>query len=255
MPRLLPRPSASLLVVLGTGCGAASELGPNPKADWVLTTLHANGNVYEVDPETAALTTLGQLDLSDADESFNPPSADVREDGLGILAGNKPEPAVFEFDVCEGTAQRIGATGGGPSGALSFGESGSLFLIDQEDDALKRVEPNTGLAIKVGRLGFDIGYAGLAYDRNEDRLLGIDADGPSVFTINPKTGRTKHLSDLTDGDWRAVGVEFDAERDLMLVSDGPNLWEVVPDSGDMHFVGEFVDLDYVNDLTFVPPCD
>ena len=236
------------------GCGAASPVG-DPKAGWMLTTLHTDGVVYQIDPATAELTELVQLDLSEAGESFNPPSADVRDDGLGVLACNKPEPMLFEFDLCEGTAELIGETKAGATGALSFGEDGGLFLLNQDEDTLMTVELNTGRAIKVGKLGFDLGYAGLTYDVNEGRMLGINADGPGVFEVNPKTARTRHLADLSAGDWRAVGVEFDAERGLMLVSDGPSLWEVDPDSGEMSLVGDFGELTYVNDLTLSPPCD
>lgn len=246
-------PTSLLLMACGGGSGdgpdAAAKLG------WTLATLHQDGAVYAIDPETAELSLLAELDLSAAGETFNPPSADVRHDGLGILACNKPEPVLFEFDVCAGTAELIGPTAAGATGALGFGPFDALYLLDQEEDLLRTVELTTGRAVRVGRLGFDLGFAGLAYDPEEDRLLGIDADGPAVFEVKPRSARTTHLADLPHGDWRAVGVEYDASRHVLWVSDGPSLWELDPDSGAMTKVGDYGELTYINDLTLIPPCD
>ncbi|MCB9765527.1 MAG: putative metal-binding motif-containing protein [Alphaproteobacteria bacterium] len=217
------------------------------KAGWTLVTYHEEGEVYEVDPATGALTLLTTLALTG-----NPSTSDVREDGLSVIH-DATDLSIKETDLCTSTVTDIGPTGAGILGGIGFGPGGILYGLDYNNDNTVRLDTSTGTASVIGGVGFDLGYTGLAYDCTHDILYGVDRTSQRLFQVDTSTGRLGSFVSVNLS-WQVVGLEYDAARGLLLTSTGTDLYEIDPSTGSATHVGSF-GTDRISDLAWHPPCN
>ncbi len=159
-------------------------------------------NLYAVDPETAATTLIGPLDVS-SDVRFNaltfvPPG--VLDPGAEVLIAATAEGDTYRIDRSSGAATAIGtfADGYGSSGDIVSVEGAGTFVTafrdDLDSDWLVRLDPMTGAITPIGPTGSSRLF-GLAYWRNQlyafdslGRLLAIDIDTGDATLAESDTG-------------------------------------------------------------------
>ena len=224
------------------------DVDEDVKSGWMLVTIDTRaGEVVEIDPTTAAVSVIAQID--DASITIN--SMDVREDGTPIVH-NSADYELMTIDVCSGETETIGPTGTSDMGGIGFGSSGFLYGLDTSRNNLVELSTSTGAATTVGALGFDIGANGLAYDCSTDTLWGADSSSNQIFGVNLATGTATGLVS-TSVPFQSVGLEFDHASGMLLASTGYALYEVDPSTGATTYLGE-LDTDLTDDLAFYPPC-
>lgn len=158
--------------------------------------------VYAVDPDTAACTSLAELDSSFNGLSFVPrPGAAGQE----MLLGAAQDGSVYEVDPATGATSPRGQYGDGmgSSGDIvsveGFGTAATVTDLWEDDDRLATVDPMTGDATVVGATGvidiWGLGYWG-------DQVYGFAEDGRFVL-IDRTTGAAQVMADAGVAWWGA----------------------------------------------------
>jgi len=231
------------------------DIDEDSKSGWNLVSIdHSAEVIWKVDPTTATLTKLVDLEVVD----HQIPTMDVREDGLAVVHDSY-NLELDEIDVCNGVLTTIGETGAGKTCGISFGPGGVLYGLDNTNDTLIQFNPTTGAATSIGSLGFDIGACGLSYDCQNDVLIGADAKTDQIFEVDIATGAATAFKS-TGANFASVGIEFDAASGMLLASTGSALFEIDPTSGATTSIGSFGSssasslVALINDLAYYPEC-
>jgi hypothetical protein len=156
----------------------------------------------------------------------------------------------MSFDACDGTISAIGKHGLGQVGGISF-YGGALYALDSVTDTLQSLNPSTGEATTVGKLGVDFGYNGMAWDCSNDILYAVNANDESLYELDPSTGAATWVM-TTTASFGVVGLEWDATRQVLWASTGSGFYELDPAAGTTTSLGSFSPS--VNDLALYPPC-
>jgi hypothetical protein len=231
----------------GVDSDCDGDVDEDSKAGWDLFSVNTgDGNVYDVDSATAALSSVCSVST---DIRIN--SMDVSENMVSIVHIARDKQIAI-FDACTGSYTVIGAHGAGGIGGVSFGPDGRLFGIGGESDALWEFDLGTGLATQVGPLGIDIGSNGLAWDCTTQTMYGADTLGDRIFEIDLTTGAAQNERS-TDVPFESVGLEFDRASGELIASTGGSLYTVDPATGNSTYVGPFSAY-FMDDLAWHPAC-
>lgn len=189
----------------------------------------SDDGLSEVDPVTAAVTFIGELDPDPAIFA-TPVAMAVRGDGTQFVwnndSGNQTTGDLLTVDPCTGDATEVDAQtpGQGELQALAFGPGDELFGVNFD---LYAIDPATGARSPVGSLGSGLRVAGADFDPN-GTLYGLELDGDPatggrLVTIDSGTGAATVVSTL-DTDVGTVGSIVFAPDGTLVGSgfDGPN---------------------------------
>lgn len=224
------------------------DIDEDSKAGWSLLTIDtAAGAVLEIDPATAATSTVSSVST---DRRIN--SMDVSENGVSIVHIHNDTPRISAFDACTGSSTIIGAHGVASVGGIGFGPGGRLFGIGSADE-LVEFDLGTGVATVVGPLGIDIGNSGLAWDCSTQTMFGADGRDNRIFQIDLSTGAATNVQ-TTTVPFGSVGLEYDRVTGLLFASTGSALYTVDPSTGASTLVGAVAGAANVDDLAWHPPC-
>ncbi len=223
------------------------DIDEDSKLGWSLLTVDTNDNkVYEVDPASAALSTVVSLSTT---RGIN--SMDVSENGMSVVHTHTSPSSIEFFDACTGDLTAIGPHGTSGIGGIGFGPGGRLFGIGS-NDRLWEFDLTTGAATSVGSLGIDIGNSGLAWDCTHSKMYGADGSGDRIFEIDLSTGQASNIRS-TSVPFSSVGLEYDHRSGLLYASTGTALYTVEPSTGSTTYVGN-LDASNVDDLAWHPVC-
>ena len=235
----------------GVDSDCDGDVDEDAKSNWHLVTVHDPDEVvYEIDPSTASVSTLSSLDILNQ----TIPTMDVREDGLAVVYDARNNE-LLEIDACRGTLSSIGSTETDVTCGISFGPGGQLFGIDRDNDVLVTFDLATGEATTVGDLGFDIQNCGLAYDCQNDRLMGAENVTNTLFEIDTVSGAA-HSFLSTTVPYSAVGLEFNPTNGKFFASTGEYLYELDSSTGASTLIGGYPSgySSKINDLALYPEC-
>ncbi len=137
-----------------TGDGSGSGSNNNPEVTYVYA--HTSSTLYKVDPDTLAITKVGDFAWSNGSDSMT----DIAIDKMGVMIGVS-YTAVYRVDVTTAAATRLSTGLGGTFNGLSFvpaamlGQTGDDVLVGtrNSDGLVFRINPMTGGATQIGNMG------------------------------------------------------------------------------------------------------
>jgi hypothetical protein len=126
----------------------------NPEVTYVYA--HTSSELYKVDPDTLAITKVGNFGWSNGTDSMT----DIAIDKTGVMIGVS-YTAVYRVDVTTAAATRLSTGLGGTFNGLSFvpaamlGQTGEDVLVGtrNNDGLVFRIDPMTGSATQIGNMG------------------------------------------------------------------------------------------------------
>jgi len=216
------------------------DVDEDHEAGWILVAA-SGGDTWEIDPTTAQMTRLSNLDL-------NLCSLDVWQSDLSV--GSTAEEIVT-VSVCDGSTSTVGSLGGAWVCGITFDGGGHLFGLDAGADRLIAIDPSNATIAPIGGLGIALGPHGLAYDCGTETMYGIDAYQDRLFKVDPATGQAYGLIPLGIP-FEVVGLEFDHRERSLLASNGDALFRIDPTTGTYDVVGTLNGT--VDNLAFHPAC-
>jgi len=157
------------------------------------------GDLYELDPDTGAMTLIGGGGDGLNGLAYDP----VTEKLYG--AGSYD---FYEVDINTGAQTHIGAYGGSALMiGIAFDANGVLYGWDIIEDKLWTIDTGTGLPTEVGPLGFDILYAqDGAFDYEDDTLYltayvvaGLPDYGGNLVECDEDTGACTQIGPFANG--------------------------------------------------------
>lgn len=148
--------------------------------------------LWRIDPETAALTKVCDIDVAMYALAFNAEG--------DLIAGANRNVQVIDVESCRVTNlledseyETSGDLVSHPDGWLYWSVRGGR----DEPDELVRVNPRNGRAQWIGRIGFGKLY-GMAY--HNDQLYGFSSEGNTI-AIDPQDGSSRLLGYDEDREW------------------------------------------------------
>ncbi len=265
------------LLWMGAGVANAQETLYAATTDYM-----AGGNLYVLDPTTAAATLVGPLlvgtlPIGVTGLAFNPANGTL----YGVTddySANYPDSLVT-INTQTAAATLIGPLGVTSVTDISFNSAGMLYgwVVNPLDPAsydapsssyLVSISLTTGAATQIGSAPMGLNYEGgiafspggtLYVENNVQQSSGCCSPYPSPFvfeTVDPTTGNTTPVSTSTPfGDSYLDAMAFNAAGTLFIVvvdSDGfSSLYTVDPTTGNVHSVGDLVDPVF-NAIAFSP---
>ncbi|MGH9797552.1 MAG: hypothetical protein ACRD5D_05280, partial [Candidatus Polarisedimenticolia bacterium] len=209
---------AVLAVLLASGLGAIPAIAA-PGDGRLYGTDGSGGNLYAIDPATAAATLIGPIGFSVPAIAVDPTTG-VLYAGRGSGTAN-----LYRLNPLTGAPTLVGNAGIGAASiaGLEFRADGVLFAaINAIDDGgtgadtLARINKATGAATVAGTFGGGIGISGgpggieaLAFDAS-GVLFGASADQsltggpPSLYRINTTNGQATLVGPIADASLVAV---------------------------------------------------
>ena len=94
---------------------------------------------------------------------------------------------LYEMDVCDAKSALIGPHGAGEVCGMAVDRHGVMYGLDATNDQLVRFD-DEGKAIRVGKVGFDVGTCDLLYDCASDELIGFDGSSDRMFSLDRDDG-------------------------------------------------------------------
>jgi len=226
------------------------ERDEDHRADWLLSTVHSDGFVREIDIATGV--TSVRATVSGVPAASNVNSADSLDANVLMVHASGANELVV-LDSCDGTGSSRGAHGHGNLPGIAFGPDGKLYAVDVSADAIVRIDPNDLTSDVMLNLGNNIINTGIAYDCTEERFWVADQAGGEIFWYDPATNAVGgHQPSNVPFD--AVGLEFDNTTRTLLASTGYELWRIDPATGDGTWLADLDTPDKVNDLVLLAPC-
>lgn len=136
------------------------------------------------------------------------------------------------------TACSIGLT-------LSASAAGTLFGISALENAVYRIDTETGTAILVGETEFEppegvftAPPTALASDSTRGIVWAFLNRSDDLYTVDLATGQITSVATLSFENFFDVGLAYDPNRDLLYLSDGSNfLYSFDPDEGEVNLIG------------------
>lgn len=266
------------LVSLAAMLAAASYLIPafaTPGQGKLFGTDGSAGNLYSIDPATAAATLIGNMGFAAPALAMDPTT--------GILYAGRGggSPQLYTVDPNTGAAVLVGDTGFGFAAVpgLDFNSDGVLYaaanVIDDGGtggDSLATIDKTTGLGTIIGPFGGGIGTFGgpggietVAFNA-AGTLYGASgtqsatAGVPSLYTINPGTGAATLVAPIVDAAGvppagGVVSLQFGCDGTLYGGTGGGNgnLVTIDPATGAFTLIGDSV-TGSLGGLAFEKPC-
>ncbi len=184
----------------------------------------ATFSIVGLTPGTAVdLNIVGRIDVNfNASEDnitglgFDPYSGQL----FGLFRDESAADKLFTLDPLTGATSGFTFMSGlGQSVTdgedMHFDLQGNLFVADNKDDHLYKIDPNTGNIIALvdlnlgGGLGSGIKVEGLAVDPTNGNIIGFDDNRDQLVFITPGNGNNVLLADLTSkGITDAEGLHF-----------------------------------------------
>lgn len=135
----------------GTGGGSGSN---TPEVTYVYA--HTSSTLYKVDPDTLAITRVGDFGWSNGSDSMT----DIAIDKAGVMIGVS-YTAVYRVNATTAAATRLSTGLDGTFNGLSFvpaamlGQTGEDVLVGtrNSDGLVFRIDPMTGSALQIGDMG------------------------------------------------------------------------------------------------------
>ncbi len=117
---------------------------------------HTSSALYKVDPDTLAITMIGNFGWSNGSDSMT----DIAINKTGLMIGVSMT-AVYRIDVTNAVATRIATGLSGGFNGLSFipadmvGQTGDDILVGtrNSDGVVTKIDPTTGQATSIGNMG------------------------------------------------------------------------------------------------------
>ncbi|SFN18173.1 hypothetical protein SAMN05421671_5618, partial [Pimelobacter simplex] len=199
------------------GSGTGEPGGPDPGTGPI-------GDAYKA----TALTVLPDGSNTEVDDK---PVGSAVDPQSGLLyVGNEQRPArVRVVDPATDTTARVLAlsipvTVGGVPGDLATDNGVRDVALDPVEDELyvglgnqwAVVDSTTG-ALKRGPFAFDANIRGLDVDLGRGRVIGATR-GAGFVVMDAQTGAMVQQVAIDDATWRSHGVAYDAQHDLVYVS-------------------------------------
>jgi PEP-CTERM motif len=147
------------------------------------------GNLYRIDPTTAATTDLGSTGSR----------------ALGGGAGSPNELFFLDFadpsnlnriDIPNATSTLVGSIGFYASGGLAYDGHGYLYAAGFETDTLHRIDSLTGASVLVGTLGLPAGSDGIMGAIFVENVLYAFTGNNKIVTIDTTTGKATYVADV-----------------------------------------------------------
>ncbi len=138
----------------GGGGGGGGDGGGGPEVTFVYA--HTASELYKVDPDTLAVTKVGNFTWSDGTDSMT----DIAINKTGLMLGVS-FTAVYRVDPATAAATRLSTGLSGTFNGLSFvpaamlGMTGDDVLVGTRnaDGVVFKIEPMTGHAMAIGNMG------------------------------------------------------------------------------------------------------
>lgn len=157
------------------------------------------GNLYTVDPTTAAATVVGPilaggLPIAMTGLAFDPTTNIL----YGITSNNSPNIArhLVTINPATGLATDIGALGIGGAD-IAFDAAGNLYMSSGNATNLYSVNKATGVATVIGATGTGNGGSGLAINAGGTAFFAGNGDHGALATLNLATGAATLGATLT----------------------------------------------------------
>jgi len=137
-----------------TGGGGGGGGGGGPEVTYVYA--HTASELYKVDPDTLAISKIGNFQWSNGSDSMT----DIAIDKTGLMLGVSGT-SVYRIDVTTAAATRLSGGLTGQFNGLSFvpaatiGQAGDDVLVGTRnaDGIVFRIDPMTGQATQIGNMG------------------------------------------------------------------------------------------------------
>ncbi len=134
--------------------GGGGDGNTTPELTYVYA--HTASELYKVDPDTLAITKVGNFGWSNGSDSMT----DIAIDKAGVMIGVS-FTAVYRVDVTTAAATRLSTGLSGTFNGLSFvpaamlGQTGADVLVGtrNSDGLVFRIDPMTGGATQIGNMG------------------------------------------------------------------------------------------------------
>lgn len=172
---------------------------PSAKAETIFG-ITFDGDLYSISTSDASSTLIGQGTYTGivGGLEYDPASGDL----LVLSAALGSPTSLYRVDPTTGTSTEIGPTQIHSvfEGALQFAPGGELYATNgyaaegSETELLMRINPNTGEVVSTTEFAADVDINGLAWSGNQ--LLGIDARGNDLVTIDPDSAAVSVLTGL-----------------------------------------------------------
>jgi DNA-binding beta-propeller fold protein YncE len=123
------------------------------------------------------------------------------------------------------------------AGSVEAGASGTLYAADAVGRDLYEIDTATWAVTHIGYHGVASGFCGLAYDRNEEVLVGLTRYTTArLYSIDPNTAAASLIGSLGIGYVYEGGLVFDQERGLLYganagSNEDPHVFTVDPLTG------------------------
>ncbi len=160
-------------------CVAGELTGqPPPTSDGLLYSVdHISGNLITIDPNTAAINTVGATGFNLIEGlTYHAPTDTL----LGV---DNASDQLISIDRYTGAGVAVGVIGRDFVFGLTYSEANdTLYGFDTQSNELLDVNPNTGAASTVTPTGYDF-VGGLTDDPATGNLYGVDYGQDAIFSI------------------------------------------------------------------------
>lgn len=154
-----------------------------------------SGQLYSVSTVDASLALIGSTSLELGSLEMSP---DGRLYGVSTGAA----PLMYELDASSAAASLIGPLGGALfvfEGGLAFAPDGTAYAAnmgEETNDWLMTIDTASGQASAIAQMAGTHDMNGLAW-RSDGMLIGLDSAANALVIIDPATGATAVLRDLS----------------------------------------------------------
>jgi hypothetical protein len=170
--------NAALTLIGNTGVSSIGGLALAPNGRVYAMTTSSGSTLYEIDPNTAAATAIGPLNVGFVFEgalAFAPTGA-----AYGANAGNQSNPLLVGIDPQTGAGAVIGTISGGSHdiNGLVWRSDGKLVGLDGVSNALLEIDPATAASTFIAPMIVASGLSGdMALDGNT-AYIATGGSGP-----------------------------------------------------------------------------
>ena len=162
--------------------------------------VYGDNNLVTIDTVTGTRTILGPTQSGITGLSY-----DYKTETLfGMAYDGNEYSSLYKINAINGKAQLIGQSIAGTLINMACDTSGNLYSMNLTDSSFYSINKNTGLATKIGYVGFKPNYAqSMTFDMNTNTCYmsayNNDSKSGEFRTVNLKTGMTTLIQTLQGG--------------------------------------------------------